>query len=54
MEGQEDSCWRCGSSWTASPERALRLIDGGAARPAAVAQVSTAERLARLVAEVRA
>ena len=58
MGGQEDACWRCGVSWTREPRAVtLRVIDGGAARdlPAKEAPVvSTAERLARLVAEARA
>ena len=57
MEAQEDTCWRCGASWTsepqaAKPQAALRVIDGGAGSGAALQ--STAERLARLVAEARA
>jgi len=57
MEAQEDTCWRCGVAWTDDPAPALRVIDGGA-QPAVsapeVPPVSTAERLARLVAEARA
>jgi hypothetical protein len=52
MEAQEDTCWRCGDTWTAEPQAALRLIDGGAA--VEVQAVSTADRLAQLVAEARA
>ena len=57
MGVQEDACWRCGVAWSAGPGPTLRLIDGGAApdaRPAQIQQVSTAERLARLIAEARA
>lgn len=52
MGAPEETCWRCGADWvTERPKVALRLISGGAAqefRPA-----STAQRLARLVAEAR-
>jgi hypothetical protein len=57
MGVQEDTCWRCGVAWRAEPRPALRLIEGGAApdaQPAQIQQVSTAERLARLIAEARA
>jgi hypothetical protein len=57
MGVQAETCWRCGAAWTAVPEAALRVIEGGAAqvvRQPEVAQVSTAERLTRLVAEARA
>jgi len=65
MGGQEDACWRCGVTWTREPVAgtrepvavALRVIEGGAVRvpkPEAAPVVSTAERLARLVAEARA
>lgn len=58
MGAQEDTCWRCATAWTREPEpAALRLIDGGAAsgvEAEEVQQVSTAERLARLIAEARA
>ena len=54
MGAQQDSCWRCGETWASEPKAAvrLRLIEGGAA--VAVQPVSTADRLARLVAEARA
>jgi hypothetical protein len=58
MGVQEDACWRCGV--TPAPEpgaAALRVIQGGAAavvQPPADPAVSTADRLARLVAEARA
>jgi hypothetical protein len=63
MGAQEDACWRCGVSaapdaWVVPPSAArLRVIDGGTAPlvpPEAAPVVSTAERLARLVAEARA
>lgn len=59
MGVQEDACWRCGATPAPEPARAaLRLIDGGASAavvpPPEVPVVSTAERLARLVAEARA
>jgi hypothetical protein len=62
MAGQEETCWRCGTTWLAPaveewiadpPERTpLRLIRGGAAPE--VAPLSTVERLARLRAEANA
>ena len=52
MGTQEDTCWRCGATWTSEQQPALRLIDGGAAPK--VQPVSTGERLAALVAEARA
>jgi hypothetical protein len=54
MEAQEDICWRCDATWAPEPQAVVRLrvIDGGAA--AEVKPVSTADRLARLVAEARA
>ena len=57
MANQDDTCWRCATTWTSEPQRALRLIDGGAApdvQPQEVRALSTADRLARLVAEARA
>ena len=62
MRAHQDTCWRCGVTCTPEPHPVLRLIDGGAAsgvqpagvQPAEVQQVSTAERLALLVAEARA
>jgi len=58
MGVQEDACWRCGVTAAPEPGRvALRAIEGGAATvvpPPEAPVVSTAERLARLVAEARA
>ena len=56
MAARDDACWRCHVTWTAERPRALRVITGGAApdpEPAQVPGAATAERLARLVAEVR-
>ena len=49
MACQQDTCWRCGTQWTAeseTPRVALRLV--GPPPP-----VSTADRLAALRAEAR-
>jgi hypothetical protein len=58
MECQEDVCWRCGVAWASEPAPvALRLVDGGpdpAVQPDEAPAVSTAERLAGLIAEARA
>jgi hypothetical protein len=51
-----ETCPRCGATWAPEPRAALRLIEGGAppaVRPPEV-HVSTAERIARLIAEARA
>ena len=37
MGAQEDTCWRCGVTWTPEPHAALRVIVGGAAPQAKAA-----------------